>query len=82
MQKTICYRLIEDVQVGGNSYFRAKWKWGIFWVSVKRYCGYEEVEGIWDNQKEALTAIDKHFKLKMANKKAYTVVTNITKVCK
>ncbi|QHJ85720.1 MAG: hypothetical protein [Cystoviridae sp.] len=79
MKKTIQYKIIEDVQLGGNSYFRVKWKWGIFWISLKEYSWWEKVEGVWETYEDAANAMNEHYKDKRANTKSYTSVENIIK---
>lgn len=79
MKTNIQYKIIEDVQLGGNSYFRVKWKWGIFWIYIKEYSWYDEVTGVYNSYEDAITAMNKHYQTKMANTKYYTKVESVTK---
>lgn len=79
MGTNVQYKIIEDVQLGGNSYFKVKWKWGIFWVYVKEYSWCDEVVGVYESYEDAVTAMNKHYKSKMANTRSYTKVENVTK---
>lgn len=73
------YKLIQDVFKAGNFQWRAKWKWGIFWISLKEVSWGDSYSATYSSEQKALEAINDHFLTNMRLSKDYSVIKYVSK---